>query len=244
MKKGIEVLFKLQKKDDKIKKLEGIISEIPEAIKKLETERDSKATIVENTREKLQENTREREKFEKEIGMIKEKINKYKEQMNKSTTNKEYQGFLAEIKFEENSISTIEEKIIERMVESDEIMEEIRDSEEEFKKISAEYNEEITQLNRELGEHKGQVAETQKDREELRGQAPKNLLKIYDNLAAKKDGIAVSYVETNFCSVCNVKIRPQRLNELISSDDLFICENCGRILFLKFEASKEETTVQ
>ena len=46
--------------------------------------------------------------------------------MSKATTNKEYQGFIAEIKYEEDNISTLEEKVIEKMVESDEIENEIR----------------------------------------------------------------------------------------------------------------------
>ena len=53
-----------------------------------------------------------REKLEKEILVIREKINKYKEQLNKATTNKEYQGFNAEIKYAQDTISSIEEKII------------------------------------------------------------------------------------------------------------------------------------
>lgn len=244
MKKGIETLYTLQQRDDNIKELESSIREIPRAIKKLEEERDGKATIVENAKNKLNDNVKEREQLEKEISLIKEKINKYKDQMSKATTNKEYQGFMAEIKYEENSISAIEEKIIEKMVQSDEIMDEIRQSEAEYQKIADDYNKRIKDLNKNLEDGKTQLSEALGKRSELRAKIPENLLRIYDQLSEKKNGKAVSYVETNFCGVCNVKIRPQRLNELISSGDMFICENCGRILFLKIEKKPEETAVQ
>ncbi len=240
MKQGLETLFKLQQTDDKIRELENKLREIPVAIKKLESERDGKVTIIENTRTKLTENVKAREKLEKEVLQIKEKIKKYRDQMSKATTNKEYQGFNSEIKFEEENIASVEEKIIEKMVESDEIMNEIRDSESEFEKIAGEYNNTISNLNKDLETVKSLIAENIKMRQVTRKQITDRFLAIYDNISNKKNGKAVSFVESNFCGSCNVKIRPQRLNELISSDEMFFCENCGRILYSKLAANKEE----
>ncbi|MFC2154881.1 zinc ribbon domain-containing protein [Acidobacteriota bacterium] len=240
MKKGLDILYKLQQNDDNIKELENTIIEIPAAVKRLENERDGKASIIEHTKNKLSENVKEREKLEREVLTIKEKIKKYKEQMNKSTTNKEYQGFMSEIKFEEDNISSVEERIIERMLGSDEIMNEIRESEAEFSKIADEYNENIKELNQSLTENKAKLNEALQTRELLRKDIPENLLKIYDQLIKKKGGKAVSFVETNFCGICNVKIRPQRFSELITTDSMFFCENCGRILYKKIEDNKKE----
>lgn len=239
MKEGLEKLHALQLLDDRIKEVETSLKQIPETIQELELERDGKASIIENTRNKLNANIKEREKLEKEILVVKEKIKKYKEQMNKATTNKEYQGFMAEIKFEEDNISTLEEKVIERMLDSDEIMNEIRESEEEFDKISREYNKKITDLKGTLESSKLKLAEAAKEKQSLRGTIPDNLLRIYDNLSRNKHGKAVSLVEAEFCGVCNVKIRPQRLNELLTFKEMLTCDSCGRILFVK-QAEKEE----
>jgi predicted nucleic acid-binding Zn-ribbon protein len=240
LKEGLELLYALQQLDNKIKELEISLKDIPEAIKKLEDERDGKASIIENTKEKLNHNAKEREKFEKEILIVKEKIHKYKEQMSKATTNKEYQGFMAEIKYEEDNIATFEEKVIEKMLESDEIMNEIRASEEEFNKISGEYNRKIEDLKKNIEANKKEAANVLKEKEQLVTQIPDNLKNMYETLAKKKSGIAVSLVETEFCGVCNVKIRPQRVNELISSREISFCESCGRILFKKPIVKKEE----
>lgn len=239
MKKGLEILYALQQNDDNIKELENTIREIPTAVKRIENERDGKASIIENSKKKLSENIKEREKFEKEISLLKEKIKNYKEQMNKSTTNKEYQGFISEIKFEEENISAVEEKIIEKMVESDTIMDEIRESETEFNKIADEYNNKIKELDTILNEKKTKLGEASKKRGLIRKDIPANLLDIYDQISPKKGGKAVSYVETDFCGICNVKVRPQRLSEIISMNDIFFCENCGRILYKKIEETKD-----
>ena len=146
MKEGLELLYTLQIEDDQIKDIEDTIHQIPKKIEKLEQERDSKKNIIENVKKKRDQNVKQREQLEKDIQLIKEKINKYKEQMNKSTTNKEYQGFIAEIKYEEERIASVEENIIKRMLEFDEIMDEIRERENDFNKIADEYNIKIKDL--------------------------------------------------------------------------------------------------
>jgi len=235
LKEGLDVLFTLQQTDDRLKEIELTLKDIPRRIRELEEERDGKAGIIQTAREKLQANTNSREKLEKEIRLIKEKISKYREQMAKATTNREYQGFIAEIKFEENLIGQIEEKLIEHMVESDEIVAEIRSREAEFEQIVSEYNQRIADFKTSLEYEQQKLAEVRKEREGIRAQIPARLLKVYDNLFAKKAGKVISLVESDFCGVCNIKIRPQLLSELISTDGMFVCENCGRILFKRVE---------
>ncbi|HDP95837.1 MAG TPA: hypothetical protein ENN40_10830 [Candidatus Aminicenantes bacterium] len=240
MKEGLDVLFSLQQTDDRLKEIQLTLKDIPRMIRELEEERDGKAEIIEAAREKLQANTKSRQKMEREIQAIKEKIAKYREQMAKASTNREYQGFIAEIKFEENLITQIEEKLIEHMVESDEIVAEIRSREEDFQKIVAEYNQRIKDFNTSLEYEQKKLAEVRKERESIRARIPARLLKVYDNLFAKKAGKVISLVESDFCGVCNIKVRPQLLSELISTDGMFVCENCGRILFKRVEKEADK----
>ncbi len=240
MKEGLDILYALQQKDDQLKEIEIVIKEIPQHIKKLESERDARSEMIEKAKKKLQSNIEDRKKFEREIAAIKDKISKYKEQMKKVTTNKEYQGFSNEIKFEETNINAVEEKIIEKMVEADEIMGIIRETESEFNKIADEYNQKIKDLHSHLDYHKNKLSEETKNKKELRTQIAANLLKAYDNLFVKKAGKVVSLVQTDFCGVCNIKIRPQVLSELVISSDLLICESCGRILFKHIAGEDEE----
>lgn len=231
MKEGLDILYALQQKDDQLKEIEAVIKDIPLKIKELEDERDSRSDMIEKAKKKLQDNGEERKKLEREIVAIRDKIAKYKDQMKKVTTNKEFQGFSNEIKFEETNIVAVEEKIIEKMIASDEIMGGIRDAESEFKKIADNYNRQIKDMLSNLEYHKDKLAEETRNRKELRARIDPKLLKAYDNLFIKKAGKVVSYVHSDFCGVCNIKIRPQILSELILSSDVMICESCGRILY-------------
>lgn len=240
MKEGLAVLYELQQLDDQIRELELSLKDIPDTIKALEQERDGKANMLEGTKAKLNANIKSREKLEKEIILVREKINKYRDQMSKATTNKEYQGFIAEIKYEEDNISTIEEKILEKMLESDEIMKEIRDTEGEFKKIADDYNKKIEDLGHTVGYNKTKMNEIVAEKEKIRAKIKPRLLSMYDRMSKNKGGRAVSLVESEFCGVCNVKIRPQHLNELRANVGISTCESCGRILYKMPEVEKEE----
>jgi len=233
LKEGLDILYALQQKDDQLKEIEAVIKDIPLKIKELEDERDSRSDMIEKAKKKLHNNSEDRKKLEREIVTIRDKIGKYKEQMKKVTTNKEFQGFSNEIKFEETNIVGVEEKIIEKMIESDEIMGNIRDAEHEFKKIADSYNQQIKDMLSNLEYHKNKLADENRNKKELRSKVDAKLLKAYENLYVKKAGKVVSYVHSDFCGVCNIKIRPQVLSELILSNDVMICESCGRILFKK-----------
>jgi len=126
------------------------------------------------------------------------------------------------------------------MVESDEIMGMIREAESEFNKIAETYNQQIKDMHSNLDYHKKKLAEETKNKLALRTRVDAKLLKAYDNLYAKKAGKVVSNVQSDFCGVCNIKIRPQVLSEMIISNDVLICESCGRILFKKIVDEVEE----
>jgi len=239
LKEGLDILYALQLKDDQLKEIEAVIKDIPLKIKELEDERDSRSDMIEKAKKRLQTNGEERKKLEREIVAIRDKIGKYKEQMKKVTTNKEFQGFSNEIKFEEANIVAVEEKIIEKMIESDEIMGSIREAESAFQKIAATYNQQIQDMQRNLEYHRNKLAEETHGKKELRARVEPKLLKVYDNLFVKKAGKVVSYVHSDFCGVCNIKIRPQILSEMILSTDLMVCESCGRILYRKIDDDAE-----
>jgi len=240
LKAGIELLFALQKKDDFIKEIEEEIGRIPRLIEALQKEKESKKEIISREQEFLKKNLDERKAFDFEIQKIKDKIARFQEQLKKITTNEEYKSLRNEIKNEEDLISQIEEKIIEKMVEADLISEKIRAAEEEFKRIAAEFDRKISDLEANLKYQQEKLVTERAEREKLTKSIEDPLLKIYNNLFQRKAGKVVSEVKSEFCGVCNIKIRPQILSELITSEDLVVCENCGRILYKEIPKESEE----
>lgn len=71
--------------------------------------------------------------------------------------------------------------------------------------------------------------------EERRGlvqEFPEELLELYDDLRAKKNGVGAAPLEGGVCRGCGVALSPFAIDAIKRSEDLARCENCRRILVL------------
>jgi predicted nucleic acid-binding Zn-ribbon protein len=80
---------------------------------------------------------------------------------------------------------------------------------------------------------------------ELRGKIPSQILGHYDRFVARgKKGIAAVHHQT--CSACHMSVPLGAILTLQRGDDIQMCENCGRYLYLDeksvpVESSKKKT---
>jgi hypothetical protein len=75
----------------------------------------------------------------------------------------------------------------------------------------------------------------------LRAQVPKPILDHFDRLLAQgKTGVAI--VRHGVCGGCHLRICSGTAAGLARHDDLYICDNCGRYLYLAPESEAVETT--
>jgi predicted nucleic acid-binding Zn-ribbon protein len=59
------------------------------------------------------------------------------------------------------------------------------------------------------------------------------LLSRYRQIAQARKGIALAEARDELCSACHVRIRPQVYADLLRTEDIFACDSCNRILFLR-----------
>ena len=127
-------------------------------------------------------------------------------------TNKEYTSFLKEIQETQNKIDSLEEEIIKELLVADEIEEEIRTALRQQKEESEHLKQEIEALNQRKKLLEEQKETLSKKRSELLPSIPRAQLQQYLSIARKRGGIALSRVVDEFCSMCQVRIRPQMLS--------------------------------
>jgi len=225
-------LIQLQELDAEIQKTSLFLENVPSQIKEIDKKVEHSIQIVSLTKEKLDQNQKNRRDLEAEAQDLKLQIAKYKRQLNEVKTNREYSSLLHEIEEAQKKMDNIEEEIIGEMLAADDIEKEIkqasRDAEEEKKKLTKEKET--------LQKKSGQIEDQQKkllhEKNKLLPKIPANQQNLYSKIYNKKNGIALSPVREEFCSLCHMRIRPQMLNELIAKSGLIICENCGRILYV------------
>jgi len=224
-------LIKLQNTDELIIEISEIIEKNPTKINTLDSEIEASIESVASFKQDLTDNQKKRRDLEANLQDINTQIEKYKRQLNNVNTNIEYRSLLKEIDTAEDKISVLEEQILEEMLIADEIGSKIKEAEKTAKETEKKLTIEKDSLIQENKKREEERLLLYKEKENISPLIPSNLLNLYNNLFEKNIGIALSPVTDDFCSICQIRIRPQVLNELIAEEKIILCENCGRILY-------------
>ena len=226
-------LIKLQEIDIEIRKIETRLNkEIPESLQEITHGKEKADLIVQQAEQKIEDNLKERRELDLEIKSIEDFIKKHKEQLNSVKTNEAYKALVEEIEAEERKKSLMEDRVLELMIEEEELHKEKEKSQQEAERIKSEFSSEEKKL---VQEKKGLLQrkeKLEKEREFLKEKIDPSLYTLYIQIASKRNNIALSPVTDGFCSVCQIRIRPQVMEELKKGEKIIRCENCSRILFI------------
>src|SRR5512143_3534557 len=107
----LQALVEIQQLDHELKELHERVTKIPEELAGLEQEVEQSRTLVENAIHEQEEGGKERRRLETEVDALRQKLSKYKDQLMKVGTNKEYQAMLHEISTVEKEISDKQDEI-------------------------------------------------------------------------------------------------------------------------------------
>ncbi|MDD8031258.1 MAG: C4-type zinc ribbon domain-containing protein [Acidobacteriota bacterium] len=237
-----EKLIQLQELDNSLRQITAELSDIPKLIKQIEEKIKADSELVAISKEKLSQNQKKRRELESEVKDLKTQIAKFKHQLNEVKTNREYTSLVKEIQDTQFRVDRLEEEIIKELLAADDIEEEVRTANLKQKNDQEHLRQEIEALNQRkktLEEEKSQLL---KQKEELVRLIPHSQFQLYQSIAKKRGGIALSRIKDEFCSICQLRIRPQMLNEVRDCSKIHLCESCGRILYIDLsEESGEET---
>ena len=226
-----EKLTQLQSLDSEIKQTTLILESIPRLIEDVDRKIQAGSRAVADAKEKLVGNQKARRDLESSVKDVKVAIAKFKRQLGEVKTNKEYTALLHEIEDSQREVDAVEEKIISEMLAADDIDEEIKSA---SRRQTQE--QESLRADQSVLEQKKREMESRRDtliteREALVPLLPADQMKLYMSIFNKKGGAAMSAVKGEFCSLCHVRIRPQMINEIRERTKIYLCENCGRILY-------------
>ncbi|MGB9005317.1 MAG: PTS sugar transporter subunit IIA [Candidatus Aminicenantales bacterium] len=73
----------------------------------------------------------------------------------------------------------------------------------------------------------------------IRGELDQNLLSRYDRLM-QRYGFAVAELEAGVCQGCNINVATGMSSAIAGSNDIYICENCGKFLVAAKKVKEKE----
>ena len=231
MKEEIKRLKALQEVDLQIGKIER---ELAAGNDGLNSQKESiekhQADIAENTA-KLEEGEVRRRELEAEVEdaqlMIKDRQNK----LMKVQTNREYQSILKEIDDAKSANRQRDDELV-RLLEQAEYLQKKNDEQVALcEEEEAQYNEDSAQLEKESVELNDKMAKFQKTRATKVKKVKAALLRKYEQIRAKRDGLAMVGVNRGVCHGCFMNVPPQLYNELLKEEKLHVCPACNRLLY-------------
>ena len=177
---------------------------------------------------------------EKEVAGVQTRLAKYKDQLLEVKTNREYTAMLHEIEAAQNDIRTREDRILEIMMEADELGAAIKTSEAELKAAEKDVAAERALLDTELARMQAEIERTTAEREKLVADIDRHVLSIFETTAKGRKGVAVAEAKDGLCTICHVRLRPQIFNEVRKNESIIQCDSCRRILY--FAGTTEAST--
>src|SRR5208283_6115429 len=152
----------------------------------------------------------------------------HKDQLYQVKTNEQYRAMLKEIEGEDGNIRQIEDQILEKMIESEEIQKHVQEAAARLEGEKARVAAEIKRLQDERQKDLDERERLQARRNELAATLTGTVLTLYERIRTYRTGAAVAEVRDGVCTACNVRLRPQAYNEVRSNEAVLTCENCSR----------------
>ena len=227
----LKTVIDLQHVDSRIGELTTQIDALPGQIQTLEAQLKDFLHAHEERKLRLAANQRERKELDGEIQLIQTKISKHKGQLYEVKTNEQYKAMLKEIEGEEANIRKIEDKILEKMVEAEDIQKLVTEAGARLEGEKARVAAETKRLNSLREADVKERDELLAQRKALAAALSAGLMETYERVRKGRRGVAVAEVRDGFCTACNVRLRPQVYNDIRTNETLLTCESCSRIMF-------------
>ncbi len=231
MNADLERLITLQRIDTAADTARRTLADEPEHAKALEARLDAAKQQVATAKERLVDNHNARRMLEKDVAVHQGRLSKFREQAMAVKTNQEYHAIQHEITFAQAEIKKLEDTILERMVEGDDLTATVKAAETQLAAEQKAIEVDRRATTSAHGEMQAALERMAGERAELVVGLDKQLLSMFEQVARKRNGIAVAEARDGICTICHVRLRPQVFNTVRRNDSITQCDTCNRILY-------------
>ena len=231
MKEEIQRLKSLQEVDLEIGRIEVQIAAGNAELEGRQELIDKYKAEIEESTVRLEEGETRRKDLESEGEEAQTMIKERQSKLMKVQTNREYQSILKEIEDAKNVTRQRDDEIV-RLLEQAERLEkkkgeQIALCEEE----ETEYKKDSERISKDSADQQVKMDKVLKTRTTRVKKVKAALLRNYERIREKREGIAMVGVTNGVCLGCYMNVPPQLYNELLREDKLHACPTCNRLLY-------------
>lgn len=231
MNEHIAQLIILQAIDLEIDKIDNEIKSEQNALDDRITSLAKREQGIAELTEKIASLDKEKRELEAEASDKLDHVKDRQSKMMQVQTGREQTALLKEIEDGKKSVKENEEKIVAIMEQSENLIAQVEEEKNLLKgekKLVEEEKEKVRAAIEAINKgKKTKDSERQNHAQTIEGR----LLKKYDTLRSRRNGLAVANVLNGVCQGCFMSIPPQKYNMLLKGDQMLDCPSCQRIVY-------------
>jgi uncharacterized protein len=231
MNTDLEGLIVLQRLDSTAHAAERRLSEEPDLEKTLEARLAAARDQVAGAKEQLAESQTARRTVEKDVALHQGRLSKFREQAMAVKTNQEYHAVQKEIEFAQTEMNPAEDKVLERMLEADDLTAAVKRAESELAAETKKVDADRKAMAAEFAALRSSLEKIGSERGGVIKSLSPAVLSIFERVAQRRNGIAVAEARDGICTICHVRLRPQVFNTVRRNEQIVQCDSCNRILY-------------
>jgi predicted nucleic acid-binding Zn-ribbon protein len=231
MNSDLERLIALQRLDTAADTARRTLASEPEREASLAARLEAAQQRVAAAKARLAENTTARRAIEKDVAVHQGRLSKFREQAMAVKTNQEYAAVQKEIGFAQSEIKALEDKELEGMLEADDLTASLKKAEAELGAEQKAIDADRRALAAEQKELQAAIEQMSNERTALVAGLDAGVLRIFEQVARKRNGVAVAEARDGICTICHVRLRPQVFNTVLKNEQIMQCDSCNRILY-------------
>ena len=227
----LERLIRLQQIETFTDTARRRIADLPERLRAFDARLAAAQAAVDAARSRLHDNQTARRELDRELATVQARLAKFRDQLMDVKTNREYQAMQKEIEVAQTEVRRTEDQILERMIEADDIAQEVRSAEAAAAGEQARIEAERAALAGQLAEAGSAIGTLAEARAALAAEISPPMLALFERVLKYRKLSAVAPVRGGRCSACQILIRPQTVNELRRNEVIYQCASCQRVLY-------------
>ena len=231
----LELLLELQEIDTDLADLSRQGELLPVRISEFESEGARIRAAHQEKEFALQEAKKERQHREHELEDATVRVNDLKAKQLVIKTNEEYAALTHEIAFASQDISDLEDGILTRLEEIDQLAADVEKAGAEMAEAERGIDESVSELQARRDELNDALAIRKDERLRIAMRIDASALRRYEGIFRSKGDCALAPVVDGACSGCYKSLPPQTVIEVKRATRFIECDGCGRILYWRRE---------
>jgi predicted nucleic acid-binding Zn-ribbon protein len=231
----IKQLLVLQERDQKIGHLENELNQLGPQRQHL-AEKERMATVrLASQKELIKKLEVQRKSAETEVEQKKELIGRYALQQFQTKKNDEYKALAHEIDGCNAQIAKLDDQQLELMEQMELAHKTVAEAQVEFAEAKKVVDSQMSNLAAREAALSKELATLKQGREQIAANVDERERLRYERLYKNKDGRVLAGVAHGICGGCHMKLPPQIALSSQIAQEIVLCPNCGRMLYYSSE---------